>query len=161
MENEVVNAEAMENEIVDVRVRKLSDLTLEDFFVSQNGKKTRIVNFKESFKIDISFNSPKALQNLNMGVHLINQSGQDLMALSTKSLSRYDIHAGLNNIVFTVENIFTEGTYYFNFALEEKESKKLLIQEAELYQFSIFGLDEEKYSKYGLTYPKAEIEIIN
>ena len=58
-----------------------------------------------------------------------------------------------------IENVFSEGKYYFNVALERNEDKKLLFQQQELADFSVVGMDREKYNSFGETYVDFNIEV--
>jgi ABC-2 type transport system ATP-binding protein len=140
---------------------QLSDLSLKNIKVLQSGQKAKAIQFGQDFSIEVYINSQQTHHNVVMGVHLINQAGLDVMALSTKSLNyKYNLHSGLNIIKFDVQNIFTDGEYYFNIAIADDTSAKRLLLENEVAPFSIVGLKLSSLSQHGLTYPNVKMEIV-
>lgn len=139
--------------------KSLSDVAIKAIQVLQSGKPVKVVKFQNDFSVDITMSAEKARQNVTMGVHVIDQAGRAITALSTKPLRRFDLKKGETHIRFDMQNILSEGEYYLALAIETKADKKLLIKESELSPFSVVGLDESQYSKFGLAYPKVTISV--
>lgn len=146
--------EELEKDMPVVEKRKtLSDVRLENVSILQAGKSTKAVNFKEDFSIKLSIKTVRAYEDLVMGVHVFDQAGRDMVVLSTKVLGGFRLEKGMNKVEFAIQNIFTDGSYYVNIAIEERASKRLLLQEHEISPFSIIGLNKTNYSKNSLTHP--------
>lgn len=141
-------------------VKQLSDIELISAKIKQNNKNTKAVHFKKPFVLELKFKSPTKHDGLTIGAHLINQAGMNMLSLSSKAMTRtLNIKDGETKIVFEIENVFSEGKYYFNVALERNEDKKLLFQQQELADFSVVGMDRSKYSSFGETYVDFNIEV--
>lgn len=139
--------------------KHLSDVSIKALRVVQSNKSVRVVKFQKDFSIDITLVAEKPYQDVSMGVHLIDQAGRAIVALSTKSLKRFDLQKGETSIRFDIQNVLTEGEYYLALAAETKADKELLIKESELSPFSIIGLDQSVHSKFGLIHPNVKISV--
>lgn len=137
----------------------LSDVSISSIGIVQHKKMTKIVNFREDFSVKVTLKAKNNYPGVTLGVHLFDQAGRNMLALSTKTLENFAIQRGLNKIRFDIQNIFAEGEYYLALAVEQKEGKKLLIKETELAPFSIVGLDLSRYSSFGLTHPDFQIKL--
>lgn len=137
----------------------LGSVKIDDVEIFQDGKRTNAIQFKKDFSIGVSLIADDNYEDVTMGLHMINQAGQNVLAMSTKNLKEYSLRKGANRIRFDVENIFTEGAYYLALAVESNVDSKLLIKEAEIAPFSIIGLDRSKYSIYGLTHPEVQVVV--
>lgn len=133
---------------------KLSDVELKRVSIVQDGKKTKMVKFHEDFSLELLIISDKKRDNLTMGIHFFDQAGRDMLVISTKVLGGFNLKKGENKVKFDIQNIFTDGNYYINLAIEENDTKKLLVQNHEISPFSIVGLNLSRYSKQSLTYPE-------
>lgn len=135
------------------KTKKLTDVELTDISIVQNGKRTKAVAFKEDFSIKMEIKSDHNYEGLNMGIHIFDQSGRDMIAFSTKTLGNLSLKKGRSGVEFSVQNILADGNYYVNIAIEENISKKLLLQQHEVTQFTVLGLNKTEYSRHSLTYP--------
>lgn len=142
-----------------VKAKQISDVTIKKISVKQNNKASKVLAFREDFSIEIALESTKDYVNLASGLHIIDQAGRAIVALSTKSLPRFDLRKGVTKVRFDLKNILAEGEYYLAFAVEEKSSKTLLLKESELSHFSIVGLQLSKYSNFGLTHPDFTVTV--
>lgn len=134
-----------------VKVKQLS--------IEQDQKITKTVNFRENFSVKFSLESEKDYGNLVFAVHMIDQAGRIALELSTKSLSTFGLRRGETGIDFNVQNIFTEGEYYLNYAIRDKDTNSLLIKEQEKCRFGILGIDTSIHNKDSLTHPDVEVRI--
>lgn len=137
--------------------KKISDVELTDIYITQDEKRTKAVAFRQDFTVTVRFTAEKAYENLAMGLHIFDQAGRDMLAISSKVFGDFNLKAGENVISFTVQNIFTDGKYHINLAIEEKESKRLLVQNHNIGKFSIIGLRSTVYSKLSLTHPEVSV----
>ncbi|MGB4759533.1 MAG: ABC transporter ATP-binding protein [Candidatus Saccharimonadales bacterium] len=138
-------------------IKQLSDVVTDQLNVVQKGKIVRAVEFMEDFSLRLEISAQKNHEDLTMGIHIFDQLGRDMMAISTKTFGKFDLIRGKNIVSFNIQNIFTDGDYYVNMAIEENDTKKLLLQAREVIQFTITGINATKHSKYGLTHPKVEM----
>lgn len=134
--------------------RRLSDVQLQDIRIIQDNKKTRAVQFYKDFTLELDLLSEEKHENLTMGIHFFDQAGRDMLAITTKVFGKFDIKKGQNRVKFDIQNVFTDGNYYINLAIEENDSKKPLVQNHEISPFSVVGINLSKYSKHGLVHPK-------
>lgn len=139
--------------------RQLSDVKLDDVDILQNAKKTKAVNFHEDFTLELKIYTESVHSDLTMGVHFFDQSGRDMLAITTKALQDFSLKKGINKISFNIQNIFTDGDYYINLAIEENLSKKLILQYHNISPFSIVGLKLSNYSRLSLTHPEIEMYV--
>lgn len=137
-------------------IKQLSDITLQDVYVTQNNRKTNAVRFHKDFSLEIILKAEKDYKNLVMGVHFFDQSGRDMLAISTRTFGVFNLHKGENRVTFNIQNIFTDGDYHINLAVEDNNSQELLVQSHGISPFSIVGLDVSSYSKHSLTHPNVE-----
>lgn len=141
--------------------KELSDVKLSDVRIVQDGKSVTNVVFRKKFSIVIDLHSARIYKDVIMGVHVVDQAGRTVLRTSTRQLGEYELVVGENYIRFDVDNVFTEGEYYVNIAIEVKRDGKLLIQEQELAKFAVTGLNPAIYSKLSLTHPDVKIYIGN
>ena len=137
--------------------KKISDVDMTDIYISQSGKKTRAVAFKEDFTLDIHFTAEKSHKNLVMGVHFFDQSGRNMLAISSRVFGSFSLDKGENVVSFDIQNILTDGDYHVNLAIEDEDTKKLLVQTHEVCKFSVIGLSATVHSKLGLTHPEVSM----
>jgi len=142
-----------------VNDKKLSDVEIKSIQITQNNKSTKVVNFRQDFSINFDIAAEQNYEDLIMGLHLINQSGQNAFSTSTKTLKKFGLHKGDNHIKFSFQNIFPEGEYYLNLAIGFKKYTKFLVQDHGVSPFAIIGMDTAKYTPNGLSYPDVEIEV--
>ncbi|MCL1877063.1 ABC transporter ATP-binding protein [Candidatus Saccharibacteria bacterium] len=139
---------------------QISDVMIKSINIIQDERTTKVIKFREDFSIEFNIESGQKYEDLVMGVHVINQLGQDALSMSTRSLKQFGLKAGKNTIRFDVQNVFSEGGYYLNVAVGFREYTKFLIQDHGISNFSIIGMDKAKYSPSGLFYPDVKIEVI-
>ena len=95
-----------------------------------------------------------------MGVHLVNQAGQTVVAITTKTFhSTVDLGRGSNTYEFAIQNILSEGEYSISIAIKQKSSGIFLIKQSDLYSFSVVGIDSSKYNPLSLVYPTVRLTI--
>jgi len=135
---------------------QLSDVHLQDIQIVQDNKKTSAVKFRENFSLELVFFAEKVHEDLIMGIHFFDQSGRDMLAISTKVFGKFNLKKGKSKISFDIQNIFTDGDYYINLAIEDNNTQELLVQNHEISPFSIIGLNLSKHSKHSLTHPEVE-----
>ena len=133
---------------------------LDNLSVCQRGKALKRINFKEEFSINVDIEADATYADCVMGVHIINNSGQVVVAMSTKKLDKLSINKGSNRVRFTVQNVLAEGEYYVAVAVEDNETKNLLIKESELSLFYVTGMDKTKETQFGLAYPEIKMEVL-
>lgn len=138
---------------------KLSDMDLLGIDIVQNEVETSTVSFGEDFVIKLKIKSDQDRDNLNMGVHIFDQSGKDMIVASTKVLNSFGLKNGINYIYIKIQNILSDNRYYINMAIEDKGSKKLLLQVHDSCQFSVVGVNLSNKSKHALTHPNMEFEV--
>lgn len=152
--------EKVENEEEnDANKKQISDVSIKNITIKQSDKTTKVVKFRQDFSIDITLKAGQDHENLSLGLHIIDQAGRAIVALSTKILPSFDLSKGLTNIQFNVSNILTDGEYYLALAVEEKKDKTLLLKETELSPFSIVGLKQSTYSGFGLVHPDFTVNV--
>lgn len=139
--------------------KTLSDVELRKIEVLQEGREAKTVNFRQNFSIDIALDAKKPHKDLTLGLHVIDQAGRAIVALATKNYGKFDLKKGENHIVFDMQNILTDGDYYFNISIEEGSINKLILQQGNVGRFTVLGVALSKYSKYGLTHPDYEVKI--
>ena len=133
---------------------------LDSLSVCQRGKALKRINFKEEFSINVDIEADTTYADCVMGVHIINNSGQVVVAMSTKKLDKLSINKGSNRVRFTLQNVLAEGEYYVAVAVEDNETKNLLIKESELSLFYVTGMDKTKETQFGLAYPEIKMEVL-
>ncbi len=138
---------------------KLSDVEVASLKVLQDGKPKKSVEFRKPFSIEVTFDSGSAYEKVVVGVHVVDPAGRTLHRVSTRRLEKYSIKKGINTLRFDIDNILTDGEYVINLAAEEKDSKKLLVQEHGEHAFTVIGLDTSKYSKLSMTHPDITIVV--
>ena len=154
IKEQIAQLDKQENNKQKAKEKQLSDVVIKNIKITQDKQETNAVKFNKDFSLEIELEAEVKHENLNMGIHFIDQGGRDMLAISTKVFGELDLKKGKNNIKFDIQNIFTDGSYYLNLAIEEIDSKKILVQKFEISPFAIIGINLTKYSKYGLTHPK-------
>jgi ABC-2 type transport system ATP-binding protein len=139
--------------------KELSDVGLREIGIVQNNKKVKTVNFRKDFSLELDIASEEKRENLTMGVHFFDQAGRDMLAITTKALGGFSLKKGRNKIFFDIQNIFTDGSYYINLAIEDNDTGKLLVQRHEISPFSIAGLNLSEQSKNSLTHPEVKMRL--
>lgn len=134
-------------------------LSVKELYIEQRGKKTKVVDFKKEFSVNFTFKAEEQLNNLVFAVHMVDQAGRVMMELSTRALQSFQLAKGTTRVQFVVENIYTEGEYYLNFAVRQVGQSALLVKEREKCRFAILGLNPAIYSKDSLTHPNAPMLI--
>ena len=128
--------------------------------ILQNNKPTKVINFREDFSVEITLDTKKKYTDLVMGLPIIDQAGRSIVALSTKQLKEFNLKKGVTKITFVVQNILSEGDYYFNFAIGYLHGpSEPLIRDREIGRFTVAGMDEMKYTKYGATHPNFNVKV--
>ena len=134
-----------------------SEVTVELAAVMQAGIQAKVVAFREDFSVKFVFNSRRDYKDLRFAAHVVDQAGRIVLDLSTRSLDSYELHQGKNSLEFIVQNIFTEGEYYLNYAVRDLKAGKMLLKEQEQWHFGILGLDAAIHNKDSLTHPEVDI----
>lgn len=140
-------------------LKKKSGVNIKSLKIEQNNKLAKVITFRKKFSIVVKVHSNKEYKNLNLGIPIVDQAGRIILYLSAKKIPQFNLKKGENTIHFEIENIFNEGKYYLNFAIEEDDTKNLLIQEQAISKFTVVGLDELKYNKLSLTHPNFTIKV--
>lgn len=141
---------------------KLSDIEtsgvkLKDIKIVQNNEKSRTVQFKKDFSLEMKLFAPKSYKDVVVGVHFRDQSERSIVAISSKTFGTISLKKGWNTLTLDIQNIFADGEYYVNLAIEERDTKRLLLQKHGISPFSVTGLDSTDYSKQSLVYPNIEL----
>lgn len=137
-----------------------SDVSIEAIRIIEDEKDTNVVGFRKDFSIEFTITASKEYENLVMGVHLVNQAGQTVTAISTKTFrDKLHMHKGTNTYKFDIQNIFAEGGYSLNVAIMQRDAQNFLVQEHDIYKFSIIGIDASRYNLLGLVYPDVKLDI--
>jgi ABC-2 type transport system ATP-binding protein len=139
------------------RNKKLSNVDIENIAVQQNNKNTETIQFKEDFSVSLKIVSDKVYEDVVMGVYIKDQVGRNMVVISSNMFGRFNLKKGVNTIAFTIQNIFADGLYYIDLAIEERESKKLLVQQHKMSPFTITGQSESNRSRRSLTHPDIEV----
>lgn len=136
------------------------DVYVKSIEVLEDGKRTRVVGFRKDFSIKCNISSDKDYDNLVMGLHVVNESGQTIMAITTKTFrDNLKLRKGLNVYTFDIQNILSEGEYSISIAVKHKTTGVFLIQDHDVHTLSIIGLDTAKYNPVSLTYPDVKLSI--
>lgn len=136
-------------------VKKTWPVVLKDIHIVQGGLKKDVLNFGEDFSLNISMQSNHIYNNTVLGINIIDQAGRVILATSTKvSDEPFSVQKSMK-VRFNIQNIFTDGDYYINVAIEDQK-KTLLYKESELLYFSINGA---RISKHSLTHPKIGLKV--
>lgn len=136
---------------------KEPNLSIENMSVVQYEKSVERVKFREEFTIKMHLNAAKSYHNIVMGVFIYDQAGRSVIVISSKALGGVDIKEGVNDIFIDIQNILTDGSYYIDFAIEDKDTNKLLIQKHNILPFTVVGLESTNYSRHSLVYPDVRI----
>lgn len=153
----IIELESQKNEVDKLDYKKISDVGLQDINIVQNEIVTQAVRFQKDFSLEVTLSSDQEYNDLTMGVHFFDQAGRDILAISTKTFGSLRLKKGSNLIRFDIQNIFTDGDYYINLAVEDNNTKQLLVQSHEISPFSVVGLNLTEYSKHSLTHPRVEV----
>ena len=137
------------------------EVKLKSINVLQNGKVSKVINFKEDFSVEVVISAKKDYSNLVMGLPIVDRAGKSIVSLSTLSLKQFDLKGGDTKITYRVQNILNDGDYYFNIAIGYfGDNRECILKEQEVCKFTILGIDETKFSKYGVTHPDFEVEVL-
>jgi ABC-2 type transport system ATP-binding protein len=126
--------------------------------VYQDNKKARSVEAFKKFQIELSLKSKKDIPEAFAGVSIKNSESQIVLALDTidyigtTSLKKNKE----TKIRITVDNIFTNGTYYLSLALTDgsRSSGDQLFKRRNIASFTIFGVRKNENS---LVHPHCEV----
>ncbi len=124
----------------------------------QGSKATSVIEFGKDFSIDIRLNSPNSYPNVVCAIDVVDSAGRVMLNTSTKQIDKQAQLLKSTSISVGIQNIFSEGEYYINFAVADRESNELLFKQPEIKKFSIIG---RQLSKSSLTHPSVEWTIGN
>lgn len=124
-------------------------------FIEQEGARKDVLNFGEDFSLTIGLKAAQLHENVTLGINIIDQAGRVILATSTKAQDEPFSIKPETTITFDIQNVYTDGDYYINVAIEDQK-KTLLYKEAELLYFSINGA---RISKHSLTHPRVGLRI--
>lgn len=132
-------------------------VALKDISIIQNGSNQDTVRFKENFNIGLSFESESKLDDISMGLHIVEKGKGTVIAVSSRSIGGIKLSRGNNYLELEVQNILKDGSYYINLAIEDNSTKKLLLQKHKISPFVIEGLSDTSYSRHGRVYPDVRV----
>lgn len=133
---------------------------IETIGITQDDKSTKIVEFRNNFSITMTILSDRNYEDLVMGVHLANEAGQIIVAMSTKTFcDSLELRTGKNTLRFDIHNVLAEGEYAVNVVVKQKATGTFLIQESGACSFIVSGIDTSKYNPVGLVYPDVKFSI--
>jgi len=131
-------------------------MSVEGFDILQNKKKSDVVAFKEDFSLSIKVRLDKPCNEAVCAIDIVDAAGRVMLNTSTRE-NKGTIKIKDDAIVqIDIENIFSEGEYYINFAMKDDETGELLIKHPEIKKFSIVG---NQVSKSSLTHPHVKWSI--
>lgn len=143
-----------------IKIRPNSEVNIRSIDVMQDNKKTNVVGFRKDFILCFNIQSNQDFEDLVMGVHLVNQSGQIIVAISTKLFEdNLKLKKGKNIFKFYIQNILAEGNYSMNFAIKQKTEGIFLVQENDVIPFAVIGIDASKYNLGSVVYPDVRLRI--
>ena len=158
-QEEYIQAKQQENTDIEKNEHD-GDVSVESIELIQNEKMTRVVDFLKDFSMQFNILSDDIYDDLTMGVHLKNESGQTITAITTKQFhDKLELHKGKNIYKFGVQNVLAEGNYSLDIAIRQKSSGKFLIQKRDIYSFAVVGVDASKYNPTSLVYPDITFSI--
>ena len=132
-------------------------IELNKLVLSQNGRSTNTIRFKDDFSLTLELDADDKFNDISMGLQILNTSGKVIVAVASKAYGGVKLRKGSNIVIFDVQNILKDGDYYVNLAIEDNQSKSLLIQKHKISYFKISGLSKTDYSRHGLVYPNVEV----
>lgn len=135
------------------------NLTLKDIHTTQQGRKTEEIRFRKDFSIKITLTADNDYSDLLLAMHMIDAMGRAALRVSTRLLEGFNLHKGDNHVVFDIQNIYSAGEYYVNFAVKSKKTGQLLIQKQEQSHFLITGMDTSRYDRLSPTQPNITIKV--
>ncbi len=130
-------------------------VNLKKIAIKQDDTRRNVLRFGEDFSIELDLKSKDIYKNANLSISIIDQAGRTILSTSTKlSDKRFDINQS-TFLSFTIQNVYTDGEYYVDVAIED-EKKTVLFSETGLYYFSISGA---MISKESLTHPRIKLTV--
>lgn len=142
----------------DNKVIQGSGVRLDDVTTIQGDKETNSIRFREDFSICLNIISEKDYDDVVAGIHIVNQSGKIISAITTKTFQdSLKLYKGLNTYNLDIQNVFSEGKYALNIAIKQKNAANFLVQTSDVYKFSVRGIDTAKYNPSGLVYPDVKL----
>lgn len=139
-----------------------SDVRIDNVVVKQDNQKTSTVRFGEDFSLSLNITSKNDYDDVVAGVHIVNQSGKVVSAITTKTFQdNLKLYKGLNTYDLDIQNIFSEGKYTLNIAIKQKNANRFLVQASDVCQFSVTGIDTTRYNPSSLVYPDVKLRVSN
>lgn len=135
----------------------VSDVELQGVSVLQTGKVAKKIKFKSDFSVEIKVKASKAYDNVAMGMYFYDNRDRSIVVFSSKAYGKMVLNKGVNTIVFDIQNVFANGDYYINFAIEDAVTKKLLVQKHNISPFAVDSSGTEGYSRHSLVYPDIKV----
>lgn len=110
-------------------------------YVSQDGKKTTAPKKDRQISINVEFHSDHSYKEAVVGMNVVDSQNNIVYGTSTKRDMLFTIQPGKNKTVFTMPNIFSNGTFSINLAIGHQYSSglPLLFKDIELARFSVSG----------------------
>lgn len=141
-----------------IKKLKKDIVKLERVELYQSGSKVVKLEALKPFKLKIRLHSDKHYEKTILGINLLDSRNNILLATSTKKLEPTTrLSAGSTDIIFDIQNIFTDGDYVVNIALSDETSNgRLLMHVPNAFSFSIRGI---KMAKHSLTHPNVSVTI--
>ena len=126
--------------------------------VVQGNKSRSVVEFGKDFSINMKITSSKTYDDVVCAIDLVDSAGRVMLNTSTRQVDR-KMNLSRHSIVsLGVQNIFSEGEYYINFAVADRDTNNLLFKQPEIKKFSVIG---RQLSKSSLTHPVIEWGVDN
>lgn len=122
-------------------------------------KENKLINFRKDFRIFLSIKSNKAWSNIVIGVSIIDKAGRVINSFTNRERESISFIKGYNNIVFTSENILSNGDYSIKVFIYNDDTGEELLSVNDASKFTVIDQDVAKYSKYSLTHPNYDIKL--
>jgi len=161
-------AEAYSNLFLDEKIKKIKKLNgqkkkktgletlVSKISVMQNGKQTARVMAYQDFSLKVNVKSRNKNDNIVVAINIFNEANNLLLAASTKHTKSFKgLSAGETEIMFDIQNIYTDGEYRIAVAMASNdELNELLYQDTSAHRFVLEGI---KHMKYSLTHPNVKV----
>lgn len=136
-----------------------SNVELRSLSIIQDKNEVKVIQFKKDFSVKVRVFAGSVHENVAMGMYFYDRADRSVVVISSKAFGSINLKKGWNTITYKIQNVFSDGTYHINFAIEERETKKLLVQRHKISPFSVIGQSESGYSRHSLVHPNIEVRV--
>jgi len=125
-------------------------VVVKKFNLVQNSEKSDTIAFKKDFSVEIDIHSSHQYNEVICAIDIVDAAGRVMLNTSTRENKEKLKIKDSAILKIDIENIFSEGEYYINFAMKDDETNELLFKQPEIKRFNIVG---NQMSKSSLTHP--------